>query len=160
MKGHLKRLLACRDGDRSTAGGTHLIAAPTHERGGHADDGHVGRVTAATPNFILPFYPAQLCSVNNIEQFQFLMYRPLYWFGVGTSPNVNTSLSLGETPTFSGNTVTVNLKNYKWANGESVTGQDVLFFMNIYHAEPANFCGYVKGDFPDNVTNVTATPTP
>ena len=29
--------------------------------------------------------------------------------------------------------------------------------MNIYHAEPANFCGYVKGDFPDNVTNVTAS---
>jgi len=38
-----------------------------------------------------------------------------------------------------------------------VTAQDVLFFMNIYHAEPANFCGYVKGDFPDNVTNVTAS---
>ena len=29
--------------------------------------------------------------------------------------------------------------------------------MNMYHAEPSNFCGYVSGDFPDNVTNVTAS---
>src|SRR5580698_1753464 len=57
---------------------------------------------AATPNFILPYYPAQLCSVDNIEQFQFLMYRPLYWFGTGSSPALNESLSIGQTPTFSG----------------------------------------------------------
>jgi peptide/nickel transport system substrate-binding protein len=63
---------------------------------------------------------------------------------------VNPSLSLGKTPTYSnGNTtVTVNLKNYKWANGESVTAQDVLFFMNIYHAQKANFCGYVPKALP------------
>ena len=96
--------------------------------------------------------------MNNIEQFQFLMYRPLYWFGVGTSPNVNPSLSRWPRRRRSpANTVTINLKNYKWANGETVTAQDVLFFMNIYHAEKANFCGYVTGDFPDNVTNVTAS---
>jgi peptide/nickel transport system substrate-binding protein len=111
----------------------------------------------ATPNFILPFYPAQLCSVDNIEQFQFLMYRPLYWFGNGASPALNSSLSIGQTPTFSGNVVTVNLKNYKFSNGETVTGQDVVFFMNMYHAEKANFCGYVSGLFPDNLTNVTAS---
>lgn len=115
---------------------------------------------AATPNFILPYYPAQLCSVDNIEQFQFLMYRPLYWFGSGASPVVNPKLSLaGTSPTYAngGTTVTINLKTYKWSNGESLTGQDVQFFMNVYHAEKAGFCGYVAGDFPDNVTNVTHT---
>jgi peptide/nickel transport system substrate-binding protein len=113
----------------------------------------------ATPNFILPFYPAQLCSVDNIEQFQFLMYRPLYWFGSGNGVTVNPSLSLGSTPAYSngGTTVTINLKSYKWSNGETVTGQDVQFFMNVYHAEKANFCGYVSTLFPDNVTNVTHT---
>ena len=35
-----------------------------------------------TPNFIFPFYPGSDCSVANADQFQFLMYRPLYWYGV------------------------------------------------------------------------------
>lgn len=111
---------------------------------------------ATTPNFIFPFYPGSLCSVANIDQFQFLMYRPLYWFGTGGSPSLNPEFSLASPPTYSGKTVTVNMKNYKWSDGESVTAQDVVFFMNIYHAEKANFCGYVPGLFPDNVTNVVA----
>jgi peptide/nickel transport system substrate-binding protein len=113
----------------------------------------------ATPDFILPFYPAQLCSVDNVEQFQFLMYRPLYWFGKGATAGLDSSLSVGNAPTFSdgGKTVTISLKTYKFANGETVNGKDVQFFMNMYHAEKANFCGYVPNLFPDNVTNVTNT---
>jgi peptide/nickel transport system substrate-binding protein len=160
MMGHLKRLLALAMAIGAMVAGLVVVAPSTGVAGAASKTTATwAEAPQATPNFILPFYPAQLCSVNNVEQFQFLMYRPLYWFGVGTSPNVNTSLSLGQTPKFSGDTVTVDLKNYKWANGESVTAQDVVFFMNIYHAEPANFCGYVKGDFPDNVTNVTASGT-
>jgi len=30
------------------------------------------------------------------------MYRPLYWFGNGTSPTLNTSLSLANPPVFNG----------------------------------------------------------
>jgi peptide/nickel transport system substrate-binding protein len=162
MMGHLKRLLALSMAIGAMVAGLVVIAPSTGSAGAATPTSATwAEAPQATPNYILPYYPAQLCSVNNVEQFQFLMYRPLYWFGKGTSPNLNTSLSLGTTPTFSngGTTVTVNLKNYKWANGESVTGQDVLFFMNIYHAQPSGFCGYVKGDFPDNVTNVTATTT-
>ena len=49
------------------------------------------------------------------------MYRPLYWFGNGTTPNLNPSLSLADNPVYtnSGTTVTVDLKNYKWSNGET-----------------------------------------
>ncbi len=113
---------------------------------------------AATPNFIFPFYPGSLCSVANVDQFQYLMYRPLYWYGVGTAFKLNTSLSVAQAPVYSnGNTtVTVTLKNWKWSDGETVSAQDVLFFMNIYHAQEANFCGYVPGDMPDDVKNVTA----
>jgi peptide/nickel transport system substrate-binding protein len=160
MMGHLKRLLALSMAIGAMVAGLVVVAPSTGVAGAASKTTATwAEAPQATPNFILPFYPAQLCSVNNVEQFQFLMYRPLYWFGVGSSPNENPSLSLGQTPKFSGDTVTVDLKNYKWANGESVTAQDVVFFMNIYHAEPANFCGYVKGDFPDNVTNVTASGT-
>ena len=111
-----------------------------------------------TPDFIFPFYPGSDCSVANVDQFQFLMYRPLYWYGQGTAFEVNTENSVANQPTYSNNdtTVTLTLKNWKWSNGESVTAQDVLFFMNIYHAQPANYCGYVPGNMPDDVTNVTA----
>ena len=51
-----------------------------------------------TPNFIFPFDPPGLFSVSNISQFQYLMYRPLYWFGQGTTPDLNLSLSVGQEP--------------------------------------------------------------
>ena len=41
------------------------------------------------PNYIFPFMSLAFFSVNNTEQFQYLMYRPLYWFGEGATPNLN-----------------------------------------------------------------------
>jgi peptide/nickel transport system substrate-binding protein len=159
MKGHLKRIVLAAMAAGTVIGGLIIASPTTSGAAAKPTTATWAELAGSTPNFILPYYPAQLCSVNNIEQFQFLMYRPLYWFGAGASPNLNPSLSLANQPTLSngGTTVTVNLKNYKWSNGESLTGQDVQFFMNVYHAEPTNFCGYVKGLFPDNVTNVTHT---
>ena len=161
MMGHLKRLLAFAMAGGAMITGLVLAAPTTSGAASTPTTATWAEPPSATPNFIFPFYPGALCSVDNVEQFQFLMYRPLYWFGDGTTASEDPSLSVGETPTYSsGNTtVTVNLKSYKWANGETVTAQDVLFFMNIYHAEKANFCGYVPNLFPDNVTNVTASGT-
>jgi peptide/nickel transport system substrate-binding protein len=54
-------------------------------------------------------------------------------------------------------TVTVHLNAYKWADGETVTSRDVVFWMNLLKASPATeWCGYVPGYFPDNVSSVTA----
>ena len=36
---------------------------------------------SALPNYIFPFMSLAFFSVTNINQFQYLMYRPLYWFG-------------------------------------------------------------------------------
>jgi peptide/nickel transport system substrate-binding protein len=159
MMGHLKRLLALSMAIGAMVAGLVVVAPSTSGAASKQTSATWAELAGSTPNFILPYYPAQLCSVNNTEQFQYLMYRPLYWFGTGLSPNLNPSLSLASTPTFTngGTTATINLKNYKWSNGESVTGQDVMFFMNVYHAEPTNYCGYVKGLFPDDVTNVTTS---
>jgi peptide/nickel transport system substrate-binding protein len=111
----------------------------------------------ATPNYIFPYMSLAFFSVANINQFQELMYRPLYWFGKGATPSLNPSLSIGEAPKYAsdGKSVTVNLKNYKWSNGESVTAGDVMFWMNIMHAQKTGFAGYAPGTMPDNLTGIT-----
>jgi peptide/nickel transport system substrate-binding protein len=80
-----------------------------------------------TPNYIFPFTSSEFISVSNLEDFGYLMYRPLYWFGTGAAPTLNPSLSLASYPTFSGNQVTITLKHYKWSNGQPVTAQNVMF---------------------------------
>jgi peptide/nickel transport system substrate-binding protein len=112
-----------------------------------------------TPNYIFPFQDLSYFSVSNDEQFEYLMYRPLYWFGTGDEPTLNPSLSLASTPTFShdGRVAVINLKHYAWSDGETVDAQDVLFWMNMLKTEKLNWAAYVPGDFPDNVTNVVAT---
>lgn len=118
----------------------------------------VAEAPAASPNYIFPFMGLQFFSVANINQFQFLMYRPLYWFGTSTSAALVPSLSLAENPVYSNNnqTVTINLKNYKWSNGETVTAQDIVFWMNMMHSNKADWAAYSAGTMPDDVTSVTA----
>jgi peptide/nickel transport system substrate-binding protein len=111
------------------------------------------------PNFIFPFTTPAAYGTWNLDDFQELMYRPLYWFGGSNSADlsVNLSLSLAGTPTWTSPTsFTITLKPYKWNNGETVDADDVLFWMNMYKAEEDNFGGYVPGYFPDNVTSVKA----
>src|SRR5215472_2513968 len=76
---------------------------------------------STTPNYIFPFTSSAYISVINASNFTNLMYRPLYWFGVGQQPEINPSLSLANVPTWSGNTATITLKHYVWSNGSPVT---------------------------------------
>src|ERR1700733_12813040 len=108
---------------------------------------------SAPPTYIFPYMSSAVISNVNLFYFQYLMYRPLYWFGNGDQPTVNTKLSLANPPTFSGNKVTVNLKHYMWSNGTQVTAQDVMFWLNMELAEPANL-GFYTG-FPTNVKDIT-----
>jgi len=115
---------------------------------------------AATPNWIFPFASLSYFSVANLTQFQFLMYRPLYWFGQTTSsnPTFNESLSVAKPPVYSngGKTATVNLKGWKFSDGQTVDAQSVMFWMNMMKAEKANWAGYAAGYFPDNVSSYSA----
>ena len=160
IKGHLNRLvLAVMATGTLLAGLVVLAPAATSAGAATPTTATFAEQASQTPNFILPFYPGSLCSVANISQLMYLMYRPLYSFGKGTTPALNPELSLADTPVYSNGdkTVTLSVKDtYKWSDGESVTGQDVVFFMNWYHAEKANFCGYTAGEMPDNVSNVVA----
>jgi peptide/nickel transport system substrate-binding protein len=109
------------------------------------------------PNYIFPFSSSSYFSVVNAEYFQYLMYRPLYWFGNGSSPTLNSSLSLADAPVYNGKDVTITLKNWKWSNGEAVNAQDVLFWIHMLQAVGSSDWGaYVPGGFPTNVSNVKA----
>jgi peptide/nickel transport system substrate-binding protein len=105
-----------------------------------------------TPNYIFPFTNSQFISVSNLEDFGYLMYRPLYWFGTGASPSLNSSLSLANYPTFSGNQVTVTLKPYKWSNGQPVTAQNVMFWLNMLQSVGSLDWGAYTG-FPNTVVS-------
>jgi peptide/nickel transport system substrate-binding protein len=96
-------------------------------------------------------------SVFNVDEFQYLLYRPLYWFGKGLSPYVNPQLSLASPPKYSRNQVTIRLKrNFAWSDGEPVDAQDVVFWMNMMKAEGANDAYFSTSGLPSDVSNVHA----
>ena len=112
-------------------------------------------------SWIFPFYAITNASVYNYEQFQWLMYRPLYMFGNNTNTNVaiNYPLSPANPPTYcnGGKTVVVNMKGWKWSNGETVDAKSLVFYMNMVEAEKANWYATTPGLLPDNVTSYKVT---
>jgi peptide/nickel transport system substrate-binding protein len=137
------------------------LTQPTNPSGTRVSGGTVyfTEGSDATPNYIFPLYSPQVCSTTNFNQLMVMLYRPLYWYGNNYRPTVDYDYSVGERPVFSnGNTtVTITLKPWKWSDGETVTSRDLVFWMNLLKAEPATeWCGYVPGLFPDNVTSYSA----
>jgi peptide/nickel transport system substrate-binding protein len=122
-----------------------------------------GRVTYAlpanvTPNYIFPFAPGQVFTIVNLDQFQYLMYRPLYWFGEKDTPLLNKTESLAYPPVYNGQVVTIKLKpGNMWTNGEHVDAKDIMFWMNMMKEEAhTEYGGYVPGGLPDDVTDIHA----
>ncbi|QRP43491.1 ABC transporter substrate-binding protein [Amycolatopsis sp. FDAARGOS 1241] len=141
---------ACSGGTSGSGGGT-----PTE--GGTAV---FAEGPGTQPNWIFPFVDAAHNSGYATGDLQQLMYRELYWFGDNSgSTALNTRKSLADPPVFSDDNtkVVINVKPYKWSNGETVNAKDVVFWMNLMFAEKANWYQYVPGQFPDNVKSVTET---
>jgi peptide/nickel transport system substrate-binding protein len=110
---------------------------------------------SAVPNYIFPFDSSTYFSAVNSEEFQYLIYRPLYWFGNGASPTFSASLSLADPPVYHGRQVSITMKGWKWSNGETVSAQDLLFWIHMMQAVANGDWGdYVPGEFPDNVSDV------
>jgi peptide/nickel transport system substrate-binding protein len=133
---------------------------------------HAGTITWAespgtAPTWILPLVTSAADSINDIDYFEYQMWRPLYWFGNGVEPTQTPSMSLAEAPAWSNGdkTVVVTLKsNYKWSDGQPVTSADVLFWFDEVQAaikeDPANWGPYSPGlGIPDEVASVTAPTT-
>jgi peptide/nickel transport system substrate-binding protein len=109
-----------------------------------------------SPNMIFPFFSSQYVGNANLNDFMFLMYRPLYWED-GTTFQLNESKSLALPPVYNAarTQVTITMKHWKWSNGEPVSPADVSFFMGMLDKEIANWWGFVPGEFPQNVSHVT-----
>ena len=98
------------------------------------------------PNYIFPMMSGQYFLDSNF-QLIYLLFRPLYWFGVGNTPELNEQLSVAYAPVYSNHDrkVTIKMKGYRWSNGETVDAQDVVFWMNMVKADAPSWAGYVPG---------------
>jgi peptide/nickel transport system substrate-binding protein len=119
----------------------------------------IAETPAAGPNYIFPMMGLQYDSTMNAQLIS-MIFRPLYWFGVGNTVMLNAGLSLAQEPAYTNNgrTVTIKMKGYKWSNGETVDAQDVVFWMNMVKANATSWSGYAPGpgQYPGDVTNVVA----
>ena len=150
-------LAACSSGGSSSSPGASASATGTKVTGGTAT---FGLPPSTTLGYIFPFIPLAESSSYTVNQWQWLMYRPLYLFGDnGQSVAVNYPLSPAQPPVYSdgGKTVTVTMKGWKWSNGETVNASDLIFWLNMFEAQKANFYGYSPGLAPDNITSYSAT---
>lgn len=107
--------------------------------------------------YIFPLLSYDYATGANIEYSEYLMWRPLYWFGGPNSAGLDERYSLAEpakvTHNASSTTATITLKNYQWSDHKPVTTRDVQFWFNILKADKGNWWDYVPGQFPDNVTS-------
>jgi len=109
---------------------------------------------------IFPLEPGSCESVSNYQDFEYLMVRPLYMFGGNNdSVTVNDALSPADPPVYrdGGRTVVINIKPWKWSDGQTVDAKDLIFFLNMLETEKANYADYTPGLLPDNIEYYQAT---
>jgi len=163
-------LAAC--GKSSTGGSSSNTLGPAGAFGKiPAESGtpHGGTVTIAappstSPSWIMPLITGADNSVYTVTDFDYQMYRPLYWFVNGVEPTQLPALSLASLPVWTNNdkTATITLKsNYKWSNGQALTSKDILFWWDLMKAaikeSPANWAYFTPGlGIPDDVSSITA----
>jgi peptide/nickel transport system substrate-binding protein len=108
-------------------------------------------------NYIFPLLNFDNDTIANVTYSQYLMWRPLYWFGSPGHVGVNPKESLADPPSVTssdGKTVaTIQLKPYRWSDGTPLTSRDVEFWINLLKADKPQFWGYSPGEFPDNLTS-------
>jgi peptide/nickel transport system substrate-binding protein len=164
MKFHLKLRFAVAVVAATGALALGLLAVPGGgaTTGGGRASGTItyGEAPGAAPNWIFPYTGYLNFSASNINDFQQLMFRPLYSFGEGSTAAFNPSLSLASAPVLSGGdrTITIKLKGWRFADGQIVDASAVMFFLNLYHADPTGYGDYTpsKG-IPDDLASASGS---
>ena len=120
----------------------------------------------AGPTFILPFVSGgDGFSTSNMNDFQMMMFRPLFWFGTPGSAAFAPDLSMASISPQTGTsaTYTIHTKGWKFADGQTVDANSIKFFLNLYKAAAATHSPYVYGGYvpgagiPDNISSVTGS---
>jgi peptide/nickel transport system substrate-binding protein len=152
---------ACRAAAIALSAG--LLAACSSSGGAASNSSGIAIVPTqqgSTPNDIFPIVSGPQVTVYNQQEFQWLMYRPLLWYGgqPGSEFGLYNQISLADAPVYSDNdtVVTITLKKYYWSDGTPVTARDVTFFFNLVAANKDYWGDYTPGEFPDNVKSVQA----
>ncbi len=135
-------LAACSSADGAGPGAAQTIAVVPTSAG-------------STPDQVFPIFTGAQDTVVNQQDFEWLMYRPLLWYGgqPGNEFGLYSQVSLAYAPVYSDNdtVVTITMKNYKWSDGTPVTARDVQFDYDLIKANKKNYGGYTAGAFPDDV---------
>lgn len=119
----------------------------------------VAESPGANPNYLFPYMQCAYFSTSNINQFQHLIYRPLYWYGLGKSTSLVPSLSLANAPVFNktDTTVTIKTKGWRFHGGQVVNGLSVMFFLNMWVSDPVDYCAYVPNHgIPEEISSASA----
>lgn len=128
--------------------------------GASSDIAIVPMSQGSTANDIFPILSGPQITPYNEQDFQWLMYRPMLWYGgqPGNEFGLYNQISLAYAPVYSDNdtVVTIKLKKYYWSDGTPVTARDVTFFFNLVKANKNYWGFYTPGEFPDNVKSVQA----
>lgn len=107
-------------------------------------------------NYIFPLLDVANDTGANVTDSEYLMWRPLYWFGGPASVGLDERYSLADPATITSSrnqtVATIQLKPYRWSDNQPVTSRDVQFWFNELVAEKTNWWGYSPGEFPDNVS--------
>jgi len=133
---------------------------------GGTPSGIAGSITyamlaGAVPNWILPIPTGAANTVDNIFNFEWQMWPPMYYTPKGSALTVDSSLSVANAPVWSNRdkTMTITVKPWKWSNGQTVTSKDVLFTLDLIRAavkaSPANWASYTPGFFPSTITSMS-----
>ena len=108
-------------------------------------------------NYIFPLLDIAHDTGANVTDSEYLMWRPLYWFGGPGSVGLDEKYSLANAAAITSSrnrtVATIQLKPYRWSDGQALTSRDVQFWFNELVAEKANWWGYSPGEFPDNVSS-------
>jgi len=127
----------------------------------------IAQPRTSTPNFAYPFASGDALTTANVERLQHLAYRPLYFFGAAPTVQLNAALSLASPPVYnrSDTSVSFTMKlGRRWSDGEAVTAQGVVEWLNLLAAFPGMWGDYLAPlpsgqplGIPDDVRSVAVT---
>jgi len=166
----LAALTACGS---SSGGGTTLSgltgagmygALPAASGTAHSGELKIALLGGSSPTEIYPLTTAAADSIYNEYDFDYQLYRPLYWYPNGTSESEDKGLSLANDPVYSDNdtSVSITLKSWKWSDGQPITSSDVAFYLYQLEAaiklSAANWDVYSPGTSMPDIIKSISTP--